>query len=290
MPAFKFDSQTFFLTYPQSDFDFDELVQALRTVCDLQWARVCRELHEDGQPHIHVVGRFTKRVQSRVVSLFDFAGRHPNIQPVRSIHKSLAYVAKDGQFRDFGTVPVANNRRSIQELIDIASSSSELEYYAAAAEARVPYQYAQRFRQLSTRDDTITEDYTGDITRERFDVCLQACEEGRTTVIIGPSGIGKTSWAKRVAPKPALWVRHLDVLRQFQPNYHKSIIFDDMSFDHMPRTTQIHLVDTYDDAHIHCRYGHATIPAGVTRIFTANYMPFVQDPAIDRRIIKIDLN
>lgn len=287
MPPFKFDAQSVFLTYPQSDIDKDDIINHLRSIADVLWCRVARERHADGNPHMHVVARFTRRVQSRNQNIFNVAGRHPNIQPVRSISKALAYVAKDGQFWDIGDIPTGT--RSASDILELAATASEREYWLAAAEARLPYQYAARFWQIASSQDTIDESYEADITRERFDVCLQEAPEGRSTVIIGPSGIGKTSWAKRVIPKPALWVRHIDVLRQFRAGFHKSILFDDMSFDHLPRTSQIHLVDCHDDAHIHCRYGHATIPAGITKIFTANVNPFTFDEAIERRINKIIL-
>lgn len=79
----------------------------------------------------------------------------------------------------------------------------------------------------------------------------------------------------------------MDVLRSFRAGYHKSIIFDDMAFSHLPREAQIHITDTSDEAHIHCRYGYAIIPAGVQKIFTANIYPFLVDPAIERRLYKI---
>jgi hypothetical protein len=102
-------------------------------------------------------------------------------------------------------------------------------------------------------------------------------------VVIGPSGIGKTTYALWIAPKPALVVTHLDDLRQLTSRV-KSIVFDDMTFSHHPRESQIHLVDRYLTRSIHMRYRTATIPAGIVKIFTANYYPFIQDSAIERRV------
>lgn len=290
MPAFKFDAQTAFLTYAQCDVACNELIAALRAVGDIDWARVCRERHQDGEPHLHAVVRFTKRVQSRNSRVFDVSGHHPNIQPIRSIAKALAYVAKDGEFVDVGTVP-ASTTRTAREVYDLAKSASEEEFWVAAAEARIPYQYAARFRQLahSSCNETIQE-YDGSMERERADLQITALpDDGKTIVCMGPTGVGKTSWALRVSPKPALWVRHIDVLRSFRAGYHKSIIFDDMCFKHLPRTAQLHLADNHQASHIHCRYGHAIIPAGVVKIVTCNEYPFLDDPAINRRIHSIDL-
>lgn len=287
---FKFDAQVAFLTYPQSDLDFDELVNGLKLVADIEWARVCRERHDDGNYHNHVVCKFVRRVQSRNERVFDILGRHPNIQPVRSIKRALDYVTKDGEFRDFGSVPAGSQRKTASEILQLAANASEAEYWVAAAEARIPYQYAAKFRQLvHTSGTEEISSYDGNLEWERADLQITPLPSALSILLVGPSGIGKTSWVKRVCPKPALWVRHIDVLRSFRPDYHRCIVFDDMSFSHMPVQAQIHLVDWQDTSHVHCRYGHATIPAGTLRFFTCNSYPFAPHPAIVRRIHYMEL-
>lgn len=102
-------------------------------------------------------------------------------------------------------------------------------------------------------------------------------------MIVGPPGVGKTTWAKRFSEKPALWVTHMDDLKLLTDE-HKTIIFDDLDFQHMPRTAQIHIVDQENARTIHIRYKVIHIPANITKIFTANTFPFVYDEAINRRI------
>jgi len=282
MPSFKFDSASCFLTYPQTDLSWQDIITHLSSLGDIDWARVCYEQHQDGSPHRHVVCKWNKRVQSRNPRLFDIQGRHPNIQGVRSIKHAIKYVSKDGEFFDVGTVPVEES--SNIDWLASAATLSEAEYYKLACQHRLSFQYAQKFWQLGCKQTCeIPSTYEADLTRESEALLLTPLPEG-TTVLVGNTGIGKTSWAKRVCPKPALWVRHIDVLRSFRPGYHKSIIFDDMSFMHLPREAQIHIVDQSDEAHIHCRYGHAVIPAKTVKIFTANAYPFTRDPAIERRV------
>lgn len=286
---FKFDSRTFFLTYAQSgDLTQDQIVEHINSVKSTIWIRIARELHEDGSPHFHVVGKFTSRFQSRNERIFDVGGKHPNIQPVRSIRDALQYVAKDGEFHDIGPVPGGSS--DDEDWVALAGTMAEPEYFALAMRSNIQYMYAQRFWQLGNRIyNEIPETYEGDITRECFELIVSLPHESKTTVVVGASGCGKSSWAKRVSLKPALWVRHLDVLRTFRPGYHKSIIFDEASFTHLPRETQIQLVDWHDEAHIHVRYGVAVIPAGVQKIVTANHYPFLEDPAIDRRVHRINI-
>lgn len=105
----------------------------------------------------------------------------------------------------------------------------------------------------------------------------------------GPSGVGKTTWALRTSIKPALFVRHLDTLREFRNGYHMTIIFDDMSFSHLPRQAQIELVDRFHPQQVHIRYTVVNLPAGIPKIFLSNDIIFNYEPAIMRRITKIDL-
>lgn len=108
-------------------------------------------------------------------------------------------------------------------------------------------------------------------------------QNSKSLVLLGDPGTGKTNWAKKNALKPALFVSHLDRLKDFVPDVHKSIIFDDLDFKHLPRTSQIHLVDRENPRDIHIRYRTAFIPQGIQKIFTANHDPFVTDDAIKRR-------
>lgn len=99
--------------------------------------------------------------------------------------------------------------------------------------------------------------------------------------ITGPSGAGKTQFALYLGAHLAgsldgvLWITHLDGLRARLHKRHSVIIFDDMSFHHMPPTSWIALTDLEQPREIHCRYTNPVIPARVTRIFTSNGRPFV---------------
>ena len=107
--------------------------------------------------------------------------------------------------------------------------------------------------------------------------------------IMGPTGVGKTTWALTHALKPSLFVRHLDTLREFRNGFHKSIIFDDMSFRHIPRVGQLEIVDRYHPTQVHIRYQVVTLPAGIPKIFLSNDDIFDWDQAIQRRLTKVDL-
>lgn len=274
------DAVTFFLTYPQSDFDHDTVHNALQLVKPVVWARVARERHEDGNWHIHAIVRFGARVRgSTNARIFDIEGRHPNIQVPRRIKDVLEYCAKDGDYRDYGPIPGAAS--VYDQLKQAAESGRRSPLDKCALDNRISKQWADHIWELQAPSKYNILEPSGGIECMQ----LQGLQfDGTVIGIVGPTGCGKTSWATRVAPKPALWVRHMDDLRRFRDGHHASIIFDDMDFGHLPRVAQIHILDWYMPSSIHVRYGTVTIPAKTPKIFTGNSRMFSDDPAINRRI------
>jgi len=282
---YRFDGHSFFLTYSQCELTVADVWEKLRTIKPVLWARIARESHADGGLHIHACGHWAGRVTSRNPRFLDIAGVHPNIQPMRSVARALEYVAKDGEFTDHGVVPAEDEHGT--DWVALAETVTRADFMRAAFAARMAQNWAREFWELGNAENNDVAEQNFDdamLQREDPSLWLQEPSTVLSTVVIGPTGVGKSSWALRVAPKPALWVRHLDVLRCFRKGFHRSIIFDDMAFDHMPRQTQIYVVDQNQDAQIHCRYGYARVPAHTIKIFTANSWPFVEDPAIRRRV------
>lgn len=282
---FKFDGQFFFLTYPHSGFSHEELHLQIQSIASVDWLRVCTEAHEDGDPHIHAVGKFKKRFQSRNERVFDFNGRHPKIEPVRSIAKALEYVSKEGNFTDFGTVPSKRAKRDWADIV-AAAGGDEQEWLRVVFEERVPQHVAKRLRELRESASVDLDDYDG---RPMASSLSTLPTEWTSMLVIGPPGIGKTGWAMLWCKRPCLLVKHIDTLREFRTGYHQSILFDDCKFAHLPRETQLQLCDYENAVQVHVRYGVAKIPAHVPRLFLCNpdSEPFIEDPAIQGRRLRV---
>nr|UOF82593.1 rep protein [Cressdnaviricota sp.] len=248
---------------------------------------ICRERHESGEYHYHAGIQFFSQFRTRDNRLFDIDSCHPNIQGARQYFQWVAYCQKDQVFWEYGTIKPSKKtiRVTPKELIELAKTMNKGDFMAYCSVNR--YQYAKDIWETTHHKDecTIT---TIDGIEGTIDPCLhrinQIWDRSKTLILVGKSGIGKTTWCKINLTKPLLMVSHLDDLRRFRSDYHKSILFDDVSIRHLPDTSQIHICDFENPRSIHIRYGCARIPAGIEKAFTCNVIPINIDmPAVKRR-------
>lgn len=282
--VFRVASTDFALTYPQSNgLSQQELFDYLKKQKNITYVLVSAETHKDGSPHLHAHLQYSRRKDIKNQEYFDHKGKHCNIQATRNPDDWNDYCKKDGNFLEWGQLETDLN------LYQRARVLNHDDYFELCRSKKICFQYAmEAWRTSQQVDTTIDEDTEINGTCGILEA-MDPREPFKSIVIIGPSGVGKTVFAKKRSTKPALFVSHLDQLKSFNPARHKSIIFDDMAFTHIPTTGQIHLVDRYEPRAIHIRYGVVNIPAGIERWFTCNSNPFVEHPAITRRTNKINL-
>nr|APZ75440.1 Rep protein [Papaya yellow leaf curl virus] len=108
---FKINAKNYFLTYPKCSLAKEEALSQLlniQTPASKKFIRICRELHEDGTPHLHVLIQFEGKFQCRNQRFFDLtsptrsAHFHPNIQGAKSSSDVKSYMEKDGDTLDWG--------------------------------------------------------------------------------------------------------------------------------------------------------------------------------------------
>lgn len=252
---------------------------------------VAEETHKDGGIHFHAAISLGKRLRTRDPRMFDYQGHHANVQSARSFRKWVSYVKKDGRFEEHGTF--SDNRKTLEpELVkEKAIELNKVDFLIWASVNKVTYAKdiwdgCHKDESITIKDGIILGNLSPNFENLTKNVTW---DQNRCLVVVGESGIGKTTWAKRIAPKPCLFVSHIDDLKKFQIGYHQSIIFDDVTFTHYPITAQIHLVDTENPRSIHVRYGTAKINAGIPKIFTCNTDPVDRNnDAIRRRIQYLD--
>lgn len=302
---FRLQGKYWFLTYARADFDIDGYEHWLRLILQNKYVGsvICRESHQDGAQHRHVAFEVSERIDIRTNRYFDYQEFHPNIQTARSWKAVLRYVTKTEDWKGYAKyehledepeTAADNYEGTSTDIVDVARRTETEEHFLIWCIAKnISYGYANRIwtlvqqvrPQLMRDNDTVD----GSLRMPYLSFLQFDLSTRRALVLQGPSGVGKTTWALRNAPRPALVVTHMDDLQHMRPDV-KTIIFDDMDFKHLPRTSQIHLVDFDLARSIHCRYRCARIPAGIYKIFTCNEYPFNEDAAINRRVNHIDLS
>lgn len=286
---FRINAKNIFLTYSQSKLDAQQIIHYVTKIPGIcQWI-VARERHQDGNTHFHCLYQYTKKVNITNERHFDLYGEHPRIESVRDLKATISYCKKEGDYYMDQGIDTSSDR------LDCNAFSSEEDWLIYCIANKIPFGYAQRLWCLHNlqRPNIITDEDIDSLSG-KIGIELSFHKPGgkeSTTVLIGPTGIGKTSWAIKWSEKPSILISHIDDLKQTDLRKLKSIIFDDMTFTHWPRTSQIHLVDQHFDRSINARYSNITIPKNTQKIFTSNEEPLLlSDQAIKRRVHIINLN
>nr|WPR18683.1 MAG: replication polyprotein [Chemarfal virus 13] len=285
MPApYRLQGAHISLTYPRCDAPLDDLLTYLRNKSvgsrSPKHVIVCSETHEDGTFHRHAYVNYDGRINITNPRNFDFGSFHPNIQSCRNVEAWKNYVKKDGTFVEW--------QSDIEEvdIVTLAGRLSRREFMNYAVAHKLPFGYYQEaIAQANNESDLVTfnEDPNSNFAYA-FEKPLHEYEfsTDKTNVIVGPTGCGKTLKCLREMKKPVLMVSHIDQLKLLGL-HHKSILFDDMNFSHLPLQAQIHMVDRSYSRAIHRRYGTTVIPLGTQVAITCNELPFMYHPAIARR-------
>jgi len=283
MPSF-YNGKRFFLTYARCNRTKEELLEFLSAKAEIAHYVICRELHEDGTPHLHACVQFLE-TQRQPVAWLDFHGKHPNKQDPRKWVACTKYCKKGGDFIE-DDAAILDQETAMGPSAECATFEKKEEWFDHCCLNKYSFQYATFYwDRLHSSCPTIVDDFAIGKMCKALEVFKFCPEQHKTLILLGKAGCGKTTWAKINSPKPALFVSHIDDLKLFDAEIHKSIIFDDVDFNHFPRTSQIHLCDFDNPRSIHCRHAVARIPAGVYKIFTANVLPVnVHDASVKRRV------
>lgn len=188
-----------------------------------------------------------------------------------SPYQNFIYCSKDNNFTEFGTRPVATKTRTDSNhayKLALAAPSvregMEIIKLERARDYCLYYETIERSLKKAKMPAFCALFQPGDFNIPLFGLK----EEKRSWLFSGPSGIGKTQFAIAHFSKP-LVVSHMDNLKQLSPD-HDGIVFDDMSFNHIPVESVIHLLDYDLTRTLHVRYGTVDIPAKTIKVFTHN--------------------
>lgn len=265
-----------------NNFDEEDFVFATilceRRIHGLTYGIVGREIGEAGTPHLQCYFEFDRRKKFTTVK--KIFGKYHLETRRGTAEEASEYCKKDGDYVEFGSITESKQgqRTDLDRIADLIQEGATRREIAKL----YPTTFMRMYRGIDALISIYRRRTNVSVFRDlRWNVRLE-----KTHVFWGPAGCGKTEFAKQLLPT-ALFVTHIDDLKDFDESLYSGVIFDDMSFRHLPREAQIHLVDYDNPRSLHVRYGVAHIPAGTIKVFTTNVEQgaiFLEDAAILRRI------
>nr|QIO03947.1 replication initiation protein [Pepper yellow leaf curl Indonesia virus] len=257
---FKLQSKNYFLTYPHCSLTKEEALEQLKsldTPVNKLFVKICRELHEDGSPHLHVLIQFKGKYVCTNNRFFDLvsptrsAHFHPNIQGAKSSSDVKAYMDKDGDTIEWGAFQIdGRSARGGQIAVnDVYAKALNCESKSAALQLvkeLAPKDYVLQYHNLDVNFDKIfaqpVDTFVSPYPPSSFD---QVPEELRrwadenvkdaaarpwrpiSIVIEGESRTGKTMWARSLGPHNYL-CGHLDLSPKVYNNDSWYNVIDDV--------------------------------------------------------------
>ncbi|AST09936.1 C1 [Wild vitis virus 1] len=162
MTSFNLRSKSFFLTYPQCPVIKEFALDFFKSKFSdrLEYIRIGKERHLDGEPHLHALLIFFRRQTIRNSKHFDITvssnSYHPNITKPRDVEDVYNYVGKDGDTTESGTKPNRtgsghrNREADFGEYLRSATSKHE---FLELVRNNYPYQYAIHLQRLEYAAD-----------------------------------------------------------------------------------------------------------------------------------------
>nr|AGH29670.1 replication-associated protein [Tomato chlorotic mottle virus] len=301
---FRVNSQKYFLTYPHCSLFKEEALSqllALNTPTNKLFIRVSRELHEDGQPHLHVLIQFEGKYNCKNNKFFDLvspsrsAHFHPNIQGAKSSSDVKSYVEKDGDFVDHGVFQIdgrstrggqqsANdtyakvlNAGSVMEALNILREEQPKDFvlqhhnirsnleriFAKAPEPWVPPFPLSSFTNVPVEMQDWADDYFGRDAAARP-------ERPISIIIEGDSRSGKTMWSRALGSHNYL-SGHLDFNSKVYSNDVQYNVIDDVAPHYLKLKHWKELIGAQKDWQSNCKYGKPVqIKGGIPCIVLCN--------------------
>lgn len=245
---------------------------------------ICQEKHQSGKNHYHAFIQYSAPINTTNARLFDVEGVHPNLIHPPIGKGWISYCAKQGDFitnfyeggtyeralkagtwEEARAILVAGDPRTAMLSYDRLQSNWRAMRYIPRP---VPLPAGYRFPLL-------------DLDSPQY--------QNKTHIVWGRAGVGKTLWVlQHFKENPPLIISHMDDLARYCPTKYGGLLFDDMSFNHIPREAQIHLVDRELPRSLNRRYNTSEVPAGTITFITTNIGDGmcldIHDEAIARRI------
>nr|AWK29922.1 AC1 [Tomato leaf curl Gujarat virus] len=301
---FKINAKNYFLTYPKCSLTKEKALSQLlnlQTPTFIKFIRICRELHQDGSLHLHVLIQFEGKFQFKNNRLFDLASPtrstqfHPNFQGAKSSSDVKSYMEKDGDYLDHGVFQIDGRsaRGGCQSANDAYAEAINTGFKAKALNIlreRSSKDYILQFHNLNSNLDRIfappVEVYVSPFLSSSFDQVPEELEEWAvenvgspaarpmrpiSIVIEGDSRTGKTMWARSLGPHNYL-CGHLDLSPKVYINDAWYNVIDDVDPHYLKHFKEF--MGAQRDWQSNTKYGKPVqIKGGIPTIFLCNPGP-----------------
>nr|AMB51334.1 replication initiation protein [Tomato leaf curl Cameroon virus] len=301
---FRINSKNYFLTYPKCSLEKEEALsqlQNLHTPTNKKYIKICRELHENGEPHLHVLLQFEGKYNCQNQRFFDLvsptrsAHFHPNIQGAKSSSDVKSYIDKDGDTLEWGEFQIDGRsaRGGCQNANDAAAealNAGSAEAAMAIIKEKLPKEFIFQYHNLKSNLDRIFEEppapYVSPFLNSSFNQVPEELEEWVSEnvmsaaarplrpisiVIEGDSRTGKTVWARSLGPHNYL-CGHLDLSPKVYSNDAWYNVIDDVDPHYLKHFKEF--MGAQRDWQSNTKYGKPIqIKGGIPTIFLCNPGP-----------------
>nr|WOL23816.1 C1 [Tomato yellow leaf curl virus]WOL23978.1 C1 [Tomato yellow leaf curl virus] len=301
---FQINCKNYFLTYPKCSLTKEEALSQLKnleTPTNKKYIKVCRELHENGEPHLHVLIQFEGKFKCQNQRFFDLvspsraAHFHPNIQGAKSSSDVKSYVDKDGDTVDWGEFQIdgrsaRGGQQSANDAYAAALNSGSKSEALRIIKELIPKDYILQFHNLNSNLDRIFQEppapYISPFLSSSFNqvpdelevwvsenVLSSAARPWRpnSIVIEGDSRTGKTMWARSLGPHNYL-CGHLDLSPKVYSNDVWYNVIDDVDPHYLKHFKEF--MGAQRDWQSNTKYGKPIqIKGGIPTIFLCNPGP-----------------
>lgn len=284
--------KAFFLTYSQSRLPRDEITGWFSRQHRMKRLVIGQEHHQDGNLHWHVLIEYESEKDIRNPQYFDLSHwegenavrEHPNVliwtrtgdQTYDQWFKNHWEYCKKEDPTPYivGEEPRDNRKRKRDEVFTEAMKiTRERDVHSGMEflEKNAPYDLVTKYEQI----------HRALVKIRNISMCMQTqaravgefpnaptiVDNWRCLFINGPTGMGKTQWARSLLPLATV-VSHRDQLKDV--DFANGVIFDDFEVSHWPPTAVIHLLDWDEPRGLDVKHGHVIIPSHTKKIFTYN--------------------
>ncbi|ALJ03316.1 replication initiation protein [Vinca leaf curl virus] len=302
--GFKVQAKNYFITYPQCSLTKEVAqreIEGKHTLANKKYIKLCRGLHEDGSPHLHVLIQFEGKFVCTNNRFFDLVCRtrpahmHPTIQGAKSSSDVKSYLEKDGDTLDWGEFQIdgrsaRGGQQSANDAYAAALNAGSKSEALRVIKELAPKDYVLQFHNLNANLDRIfsppLEVYVSPFLSSSFfpvpeELEVWAAENvvdaaarplrPMSIVVEGDSRTGKTMWARSLGPHNYL-CGHLDLSPKVESNEAWYNVIDDVDPHYLKHFKEF--MGAQRDWQSNTKYGKPVqIKGGIPTIFLCNPGP-----------------